>query len=417
MGEKLYGLLGRKLGHSYSVPIHRELGISGYRLIELEPEQLADFFQRDDIGGLNVTIPYKREVMKYCHVLSPEAQAIGSVNTIVRKDDGRLYGYNTDAYGFEFQVQLSGINFKGQKVVIFGSGGASLTVQAVAKKLGAAEVVVISRRGENNYENLSRHSDADVVVNATPVGMYPDVGKAPADLRIFPNCRGALDLIFNPARTAFLMQASNLGIPNANGLSMLVAQAKEAEEHFFGKKISDSENLRIYEKLRGETENIVLIGMPGCGKSSVGAALAKLTGRELIDVDMEIEKTAGCSIADIFANSGEEGFRRLEREAIAKAGLKNGKIIAAGGGVIKDERNYPPLHQNGRIYHLERDPALLPRTGRPLSIGADLYELYRERLPAYQRFRDTVVDNNHAITDAAAAIWKEFYENTCYKRA
>ena len=414
MEKKLYGLLGRKLGHSYSVPIHRELGNDDYRLIELEPEQLADFFQRGDIGGLNVTIPYKREVMKYCHVLSPEAQAIGSVNTIVRKDDGKLYGYNTDAYGFEFQIQMSGIDFKGQKTVIFGSGGASLTAQAVAKKLGASEVVVISRSGENNYENLSLHSDAAIVVNATPVGMYPDVGKSPADLRIFSNCRGALDLIFNPARTAFLIQASELGIPNTNGLSMLVAQAKAAEELFFDRKISDSENLRIYEKLRGETENIVLIGMPGSGKSSVGAALSALTGRELIDVDIEIEKTAGCKIADIFAKSGEESFRRLEREAIAQAGLKNGKIIAAGGGVIKDERNYSPLHQNGRIYHLERDLALLPRAGRPLSIGADLNALYRERLPAYQRFRDMVVDNNHTIMDAAEEIRKEFYENTGY---
>jgi len=411
MKKKIYGLLGRKLGHSYSVPIHRELGNRGYSLIELEPGQLPEFFQREDIGGVNVTIPYKRKVMQYCHVLSPDAQDIGSVNTIVCGDDGRLCGYNSDAYGFLQLVRTSGISLEGRKTVILGSGGVSLTVQAVAKRLGASEVVVISRQGENNYENLFRHSDAQVIVNATPVGMYPDVGKAPADLKLFPDCVGVLDLIFNPARTALLIQAGKLGIPNANGLLMLVAQAKEAEEHFFGRSIDDRENLRIYNKLRSETENIVLIGMPGCGKSTVGAALAELSGRKLIDVDIEIEKMAGCSISEIFAQNGEESFRGLEREAISAAGLESGNIIASGGGVIKDERNYSPLHQNGRIYHLERDLALLPLAGRPLSMGTNLHEMYHARLPAYRRFRDRVVDNNQPIDDTAAAIWRDFCEN------
>ncbi len=417
MANRLYGLLGRKLGHSYSVPIHRELGNSSYRLFELEPEHLADFFRRDDIGGLNVTIPYKLEVMKYCDVLSPEAQAIGSVNTIVRKADGLLYGFNTDACGFEFQVKLSGINFKGKKTLVLGSGGASLTVQYVAKKLGAAEVIVVSRNGENNYDNLNRHSDAAVVVNTTPVGMYPEAGKTPVDLRVFTKCEGAIELIFNPARTAFLIKADELGIPRINGLSMLVAQAKAAEELFFDIGIDDSENLRIYEKLRCETENIVLIGMPGCGKSTIGAALAKLTGRELIDTDAEIEKSTGCTISNIFAKNGEDVFRTLELETIAKLGLMTGKIISVGGGAVKDERNYMPLRQNGRIYYLEQDLALLSREGRPLSRGADLSEMYSKRLPAYHRFRDVCVENRLTPEDTAAVIWREFNEYTGNKRA
>lgn len=412
MESKIYGLLGRKLGHSYSVPIHRELGNEHYRLIELEPEALSKFFLRDDIGGLNVTIPYKREVIKYCDVLSPKAKSIGSVNTIVRKADGRLYGYNTDAYGFEFAAELSGIDFKNKKTVILGSGGASLAVSSVVRRLGASELVVISREGENNYNNLNRHADADIVVNATPVGMYPDAGKSPVDLRIFRKCQGVLDLIFNPLRTEFLMQAKELGIPNINGLSMLVAQAKAAEEHFFDVSIDDSEISRIYEKLRRDIENIVLIGMPGCGKSTVGIALYELSGRELIDVDKEIEKSTGLTISDIFAKQGEAEFRRLEREAIAAFGQQNGKIISVGGGAIKDENSYLPLRQNGRIYYLERDLELLSREGRPLSASADLEKMFEERLPAYMRFKDVSVKNDRGAAETARAIWEELNEHT-----
>ncbi|NLV86810.1 MAG: shikimate kinase [Clostridiales bacterium] len=411
MKHKLYGLIGRKLGHSYSVPIHHELGNSAYRLFELEPEQVGDFLGRDDIGGLNVTIPYKLEAMKYCNILSPEAREIGCVNTIVRKADGLLYGFNTDAYGFAFLAELSGINFNGKKIVVLGGGGASRTVQFTAKKLGATEVIVVSRSGANHYGNLDRHSDADIVVNTTPLGMYPEVGKAPVDLRIFSKSSGVVELIFNPARTALLIQAEELGIPNINGLSMLVAQAKAAEEIFFGASIDDSETYRLYDKLGKYTENIVLIGMPGCGKSAVGAALAKLTERELIDIDAEIEKATGRTIPDIFANSGEDGFRSLELEMIAKAGLTSGKIISVGGGAVKDERNYVPLRQNGRIYHLERNLALLPREGRPLSQEADFSKMYRERLPAYCRFRDVCIENRLTPEDTAAAIWREFNEN------
>lgn len=412
MGDNIYGLLGRKLGHSWSVPIHAALGCQDYRLIELEPEELAGFLAQPNIGGLNVTIPYKRDVMPLCDVIDEDALAIGSVNTLVRRADGKLYAWNTDAAGFRWMAERAGISFQGQKTVILGSGGASLTAQAVTRRMGAREVVVISRSGANNYETLFRHADADIVVNTTPVGMYPNTGISPVDLSIFPHCKGVLDVIYNPRRTALLLQAETLGIPCSDGLPMLVAQAKAAEEHFFETSISDGENERILAMLRRETANMVLIGMPGSGKTTVGAALAALTGREAIDIDQRIVEKAGCSIPEIFAREGEAAFRALEREATAEAGKLSGKIILTGGGVVKDARNYAPLRQNGRIYHLIRNLNALATDGRPLSQGADLSAMWVERAPLYTRFRDAAIDNNGAVAETAAAIWRDFCENS-----
>ena len=412
MAGKIYGLLGRRLGHSWSVPIHTALGCEGYRLIELEPDELADFLRQPNIGGLNVTIPYKRDVMPFCDVIDPLAQAIGSVNTLTRRADGKLYAFNTDAAGFCWMAKQAGISFAGKKAVVLGSGGASLTAVACAKKLGAREVVVISRAGPDNYTNLDRHADTDIVVNTTPVGMYPNTGAAAVDLTAFPHCQGVLDVVYNPRRTALLLQAEALGIPCSDGLPMLVAQAKAAEEHFFEKSIPDSENERILAMLRQECTNIVLIGMPGCGKTSVGQALAELTGREAIDVDARIVARAGCSIPELFVKEGEAAFRTLEREETAEAGKLSGKIILTGGGVIMDERNYGPLHQNGRIYHLIRDLALLPVDGRPVSQSTDLHTLWEKREPQYARFRDAVIQNSGTIQEAAQEIWRDFCENS-----
>ena len=412
MGEKIFGLLGRKLGHSWSVPIHTALGCQGYRLIELEPEELEGFLRQPNIGGLNVTIPYKRDVMPFCDVIDPMAQAIGSVNTLTRRADGKLYAFNTDAAGFCWMAERAGISFTGKKAVVLGSGGASLTAVACAKKLGAREVVVISRSGENNYGNLARHADTDIVVNTTPVGMYPNTGVAAVDLTFFPRCSGVLDVVYNPRRTALLLQAEALGIPCSDGQPMLVAQAKAAEEHFFEKPIPDSENERILALLRQECTNIVLIGMPGCGKTTVGQALAELTGREAIDIDRRIVERAGCSIPEIFAQGGETAFRTLEREETAEAGKLSGKIILTGGGVIKDARNYGPLHQNGRIYHLIRDLDILPTDGRPLSQTTDLSAMWAERAPLYARFRDAEIENNGSVRETAQAIWRDFCENS-----
>jgi len=409
--DKIYGLLGRKLGHSWSGPIHKELGCDSYRLIELEPEELEGFLRQPNIGGLNVTIPYKKTVMPFCDVIEEPARSIGSVNTIVRRD-GKLYGYNTDAAGFVWMAKRAGIDFADKKVVILGSGGASVTAQTMTRLGGAAQVVVISRSGDDNYDNLSRHADADIVVNTTPVGTYPNVGEAPVDLRNFPHCTGVLDVVYNPRRTALLLQAEELGIPHSDGLPMLVTQAVVAEEHFFSKTIPDTENERILGKLRREMTNIVLIGMPGCGKSSVGAKLAELTGREAVDLDALIAEKAGMPIPEIFARQGEAAFRALEREVTAEAGKQSGKIILTGGGVVKDERNYAPLHQNGRIYHLLRDLDRLPTDGRPLSQTTNLTTMWEERRPMYERFRDAAIDNNGSMEETVNMIWREFCENS-----
>lgn len=416
MGGTVYGLLGRKLGHSWSVPIHKALGCQDYRLIELEPEELTAFLRREDLGGVNVTIPYKRDVMPLCDEIDPGAQAIGSVNTIVRRSDGTLRGYNTDIDGFCYMARWAGISLTGEKVVILGSGGASLTAQAAARREGAREVVVISRSGENNYENLSRHADAGIVVNTTPVGMFPGNGAAPVDLTAFPQCRGVLDVVYNPRRTALLLQAWELGIPCCDGLPMLVAQAKAAEERFFETAIPDGENERILRQLRREMGNIVLIGMPGCGKSTIGQLLAEKTGREAVDIDQRIAERAGCSIPEIFARGGEAEFRALEREETTRAGALTGKILLTGGGAVKTPENYAALHQNGRVYHLLRDLGTLPTDGRPLSQGADLAAMWRQREPLYRRFRDVTVDNNGAPEDTVDAIWRDFCENSDTER-
>ena len=408
MTERIYGLLGRTLKHSYSVPIHRALGNDSYALYELEPEELGAFLSRPDIGGLNVTIPYKLDVMAHCDVLDETAREIGSVNTIVRLADGRLAGYNTDAYGLSYMASRAGVSLQGKKIVILGSGGASLTAQYVAKTAGAREIVVVSRNGVDNYDNLNRHADAQILINTTPVGMYPHTGESPVDLALFPVCEGVLELIYNPRRTALLLRAEALNIPCADGLSMLTAQAKAAEELFFDRTIADQENERILRLLRQSTQNIVLIGMPGSGKTTIGLALAKLTGRTAIDLDEQIMLADGRTIPQIFAASGEATFRALEREQAEKWGRESGLILVTGGGIVKDERNHRPLKQNGRIYEIQRSTALLPREGRPLSQLADLDAMRHERAPLYTRFRDAGIVNDTTPEDAAARIWDDF---------
>ena len=407
----IYGLIGQSLRHSYSPLLHQALGNQAYRLIQLEPGELPAFLRRPDLGGLNVTIPYKQTVMAYCSRLSPEAAAIGSVNTLVREKDGSLVGYNTDAYGLLYLISRSGLSFAGRKVLIFGSGGAALTARAVAAELGAGQVVTISRRGENNYENLSRHEDAELLINATPLGMYPHNGQMAADPALFKGCRGVVDLVYNPLRTAFLLRAEALGLPYAGGLAMLAAQAKAAAALFFDRPLPETENERLLRLLRRETENLVLIGMPGSGKSAVGQALARISNRRALDIDGAVAQKTGKTVEGIFKSDGEEEFRRLEREAIAAAGAESGVVIITGGGAVKDERNYAPLHQNGRIYHIERAISQLSREGRPLSLNADLAALYQERLPLYQKFRDAVIVNDSSPELAADLIWRCFNES------
>ncbi len=411
MDKRIYGLLGRSLKHSHSVFIHRELENGSYRLFELEPQELNAFLRRDDIGGLNVTIPYKRDVIPFCDALDETARAVGCVNTIVRDHGGRLVGYNTDVYGLTCMAERAGISFAGRKVVIFGSGGASLTAQYAAKQGGAREVVVVSRKGPNTYETLSRHADAELLVNATPVGMYPNAGTMPADPADFPACKGVLELVYNPLRTALTLRAQSLGVPVSDGLIMLTAQAKAAEELFWDQTLPENEIERIVCLLKKQTQNIVLVGMPGSGKSAVGAALGRLSGRETVDFDRDIELAAGRPIPQIFAESGEETFRELERQTALHWGAEHGRILITGGGIVKDERNYAPLKQNGRIYQIERETTLLRREGRPLSERADLAAVLRERQPLYERFRDAAMQNTRSAEETARFIWEEYGEN------
>ena len=387
------GLLGEKLGHSYSPAIHAQLADYAYGLYEVAPEDLPAFLTGGDFDALNVTIPYKKAVIPYCAELSPIAQKLGSVNVLVRRADGTLYGDNADAFGFEYLVRHSGIDVAGQKALVLGNGGASATIQAVLEQLGA-HVTVISRHGPDNYDNLDRHADACVIVNTTPVGMYPNTGKAAVDLRQFPQCAGVLDIVYNPARTALLLQAESLGIPCAGGLYMLVAQAKRSCEVFTDTVIDDAEILRIHRLLRQEMENIVLIGMPGSGKSTIAALLAERLHRPLLDSDAQVVETAGRPIPDIFAAGGEDAFRTLETATLAELGKRSGAILATGGGSVCRAENYPLLHQNGTIFWLRRDLVLLPKDGRPISQRSDLAELYAQREPLYARFADAVIDNN-----------------------
>jgi len=412
MREKLYGLIGRKLGHSYSVAVHNAFGCADYRLWELEPEDIGCFLEREDLGGVNVTIPYKKDVMPHCR-LTDAAKSIGSVNTILRQEDGTLLGDNTDLFGFVSMAKRAGIDFAGRKVAVLGSGGASLAVKVAAAQMGASQIVTVSRNGTHNYDNLSLWQDAQILVNATPVGMYPNPGETLVDLRNFPKLKGVLDLIYNPLRTALILQARELGIPALGGLSMLVWQGKAAEERFFGREISEAEAETAMNVIVRDTENIVLIGMPGCGKSTVGEALRDLTGREIVDLDACIAKSAGMTIPEIFALRGENAFRALEREEIRKAGMQHGKILVTGGGAVTVPENLPALLQNGRIYHIERKIEDLPIAGRPISQKTPPAELYKKRLPMYEAFRDAVIENNGTPMETAERIWRDFCENPC----
>ena len=397
------GLLGRKLGHSYSPAIHAQLGDYSYVLMEKEPEELQDFLTGDHFDGINVTIPYKKAVVPYCDALSPTARRLGSVNTLVRRADGTLYGDNTDYDGFAALVRRSGKDMTDCKALVLGSGGASVTVCAVLEAMGA-QAVVISRSGENNYENLHRHADAAIIVNTTPVGMYPNNGETPVDLALFPQCRAVYDLIYNPARTALMLQAEALGIPAYGGLHMLVAQAKRAAELFTGTAMDDGVIDTIRASLERKMQNIVLIGMPGCGKSSVAAALGEALGREVCDSDALIEELAGMPIPEIFSTQGEAAFRALETEAIAQLSRRSGIILATGGGCVTREENYPLLHQNGVLFWLQRDIDRLPTVGRPLSQSGKLQAMYEQRAPLYARFADHCIDNNGTPEDTVAQI-------------
>ncbi len=401
-----YGLLGEKLGHSFSPQIHSALADYDYQLYPTPPEAVEALFRQRAFQGLNVTIPYKQTVIPLCDEVDPAAAEIGAVNTVVNCG-GRLIGYNTDIDGLLYMARRAGVDMSGQKVVILGSGGTSRTARAAAETMGAAEIIVVSRGGENNYENLSRHADAGVLINTTPVGMYPNCGRAAVSLAHFPHLTGVLDVVYNPLRTALLIEAEARGIPCSCGLPMLVAQAKRATELFTGSAISESRTEEILSRLTAQLCNIVLIGMPGCGKSTAGQALADTLSRPFLDLDAEIAKKARKSIPDIFAQDGEAAFRQLESDVVREAGNRTGCVISTGGGVVTRRENYAPLHQNGVILHLRRDLDRLPTEGRPLSRSTALADMWKTRAPLYADFADAAVDNNGPLADTIAQIKKE----------
>lgn len=397
-----FGLLGRRLGHSYSPQIHKALGGYDFGLFEKEPEEIEDYMRSGEFDGLCVTIPYKREVMKYMSEISEVAAAANSVNTIVRKQDGSLYGDNTDYFGFRYMVESEGFTIQDAKCIVLGSGGVSGTVKKALEDMGAASVTLISRKGEDNYDNISRHYDADIVVNATPVGMYPEVGVSPVDITGFTRCKGAIDLIYNPLRTKFILDAQRRGIPACGGMKMLVAQAAKGCRLFTGKEISSREIDLLTKKTEAEQGNIVLIGMPGAGKTSIGRALALMTGRRFIDLDSMIKEESGRFPSEIIESDGEGAFRDIETRTLAKA-LKGGIILACGGGIVERDENRDIIRANSIVVQIRRDLNELATADRPISRDKGVKALYEKRADAYDSWSDLKVDNT-GITEAAEEI-------------
>ena len=398
-------LIGEKLSHSFSPMIHSMLADYPYTLAEIKRDELEAFVRSDNYTSANVTIPYKVEVMKYLDEISPEAAAIGCVNCITHTPDGKLRGDNTDFYGLSYLIRSSGVDISGRKVLILGSGGSFLTASAVCKSMDASAIICVSRAGDVNYDNVyTTHPDAEIIINTSPVGMYPNNLECKIDVSRFNSLKGVFDIVFNPSKTKLLLDAERLSIPAFGGLAMLVGQAKRACEIFTGEKIDDGEIDRIKGVIESKTFNIVLVGMPGCGKSTIAKALADKLDREIIDTDEEIVKNAKMPIPEIFSTFGEGVFRSLEHNEIKNAGKLSGKIISTGGGVVTIPDNYEPLHQNSIIVFIKRNIEDLSRDGRPLSIGADLNKMYEKRLPMYERFADVNIDNDSDIDSCVDKI-------------
>ena len=393
--DKKCGILGEHLSHSFSPFIHSYLCDYSYDIYEVAPDDLESFMKNNDLDAWNVTIPYKKAVIPFLDYISPEAEVIGAVNLIIKKD-GKLYGYNTDYFGFEYMLESSGVDIKGKKVVLFGTGGASVALRAVLEDKKAGSIVSIGIE-DNTREFVSLHSDASVIVNATPVGMYPNNRKAVTDISLFDSLEAVLDIVYNPMHTEIMLNAEEKGITAIGGLSMLVAQAVKGAEIFTGEKFDKDTTEKVISKIALSTQNIILIGMPSSGKSSVGNFLASKLERPFFDADEEFEKMHGITPATAITSFGEDKFRLMEEEVIASLGKMSGSVIATGGGAVTRKENYPSLHQNGIIIFIERDIDKLSTEGRPLSKAGALQELYERRKDAYFGFADIVTDNNSSF--------------------
>lgn len=397
-----YGLIGNPLSHSYSEMIHNYIGRYKYDIIELAADELDGFMRRNDWKGVNVTIPYKQAVIPYCANLSDTAKRVGSVNTIFRCENNKLYGDNTDYMGFKYMCDFAGISLSNKNVTILGSGGTSLTAQAFAHDNGADSITVVSRSGEYNYSNLYLLKNTDVIINTTPIGMYPNCGVSAVDIADFPQCSAVIDVIYNPLKTKLLLDAERRGIKCANGLTMLVAQAIYSAELFTGESFDITIIKTVHDKLKQDIGNIILIGMPGCGKTTIGKAVAETLGREFVDTDKWIERHRKQSASEIITLYGEQTFRELEHAAVKELSKQNRLVISTGGGTILREDNCDMLRQNGFIIWLQRPVNLLEITERPLSFELD--ETYRKREPLYRKCSDIIVDNSHLIDDTVKRI-------------
>ena len=402
-----YGLIGAKLGHSYSKIIHEAVCGYSYELHPLPTEEEAHaFMQAKAFKAINVTIPYKKLVIPYCDEVEPRAAAIGAVNTVVNRD-GKLYGYNTDYTGFAYLARCHGVKFAGAVVLVLGTGGTHNTVTAVCQDAGAKQVLTASRTGKDGaltYEEAQQHPEINIIINTTPAGMYPNNGSCLLDLHAFPKLEAVLDCVYNPFRTELLLRAEELGVPAYCGFEMLVAQAVYAAEHFTGQKLPEAVIADTHRKLKRDLSNVAIIGMPGCGKSTIAAALGKRLNRAVQDSDEATEAQAGMSIPQIFALRGEDAFRRSETEALSKLGRQSGLIISTGGGCVTRQENYPLLHQNGIIIWLTRSIDALPTDGRPISQRSDMHALYAARKPLYERFCDIITDNNGSVESTVESI-------------
>ena len=407
-----FGLLGRTLGHSFSPRIHSALGNTNYELFEREPSQLQEFFADPELQGINITIPYKVNALEACDVVDPRAERIGCVNTMVRKD-GKWHGYNTDYDGFVFTLQHAGIDVAGKECIILGDGASSATVHVALEDLGAKNIVHLSRKTAPFYGDAPNYYEtAQIIINCTPIGMYPHNPANLIDITQFSKLEGVVDLIYNPRRTILLLQAEMMEIPHCDGLPFLVAQGVEAANHFQGESFGTKEIEQILRDMRREKENIILIGMPGVGKTTVGKALGEEMGRTCIDVDHELEKEIG-DISTYITEQGEPAFREKEAEMIAKFGTQTGLIISTGGGCVTVPKNFAHLRQNGRIYQLTQPVENLSTSGRVLSSGGieRLRELEATRTPMYESFAQCIVEHNRNAPETVSAILEDFEAN------
>ncbi len=417
-----FGLIGKKLGHSWSKEIHGKLYDYDYDMIELDEDEFSSFMLDNNYDGFNITIPYKKKAASLCSYLSLSARLTGSVNTVIYDKDGSLMGYNTDLFGFGYLCSFSDIHIKGKKIMILGDGGTSDTVNAAVTDMMAFDVKVISRNGLNTYEDLSRFKATQVVINTTPVGTYPDNYNKIIDIDMLPECEAVIDVIYNPMRTPIIEDAIEKGIKNANGFPMLIAQAKYAGQLFLREKDAlderffddrDEKIAEVFKDITSSLANIVLIGMPGSGKTVIGEAIARITGREHIDIDDEIEKTEGMSVPDIFSTHGEAYFRKKEFEMMRDICKMNNLIITPGGGSVLDYDNIRAMKQNGIIIWIKRDLTELDMGNRPLSkdMGA-LKKIYAERKEIYNSSCDIKIDNDGSTDDVVFSLMDQLKSYT-----